>query len=277
MTLRALSILVLLLATACSEKPRDIFNGKDLDGWETWLGPEFSEETNGFTGTTPGINSDADNVFTIAEVDGEPAIRISGKHFGGISTLEEFHNYHLTLEFKWGQAKYAPKDSAVRDSGLLYHAVGAHGADYGFWMRSQEFQIQEGDCGDYWGVAGGIFDVPVIEQEGRVTYSSTGKLIEFSEKGPHGRHAIKNPDAEKPSGQWNVLDLYCMGDTAVHVVNGKVNMVLYRSRQAQGDGAIPLKAGKIQLQSEGAEVFYRNIRVEKIKALPARLLSKNQI
>ena len=43
-----------------------------------------------------------------------------------------------------------------KDSGLLYFAVGNHGADYGAWMRSQEFQIQEGDCGDYWGVAGGM-------------------------------------------------------------------------------------------------------------------------
>ena len=41
----------------------------------------------------------------------------------------------------------------------MYHAVGPQGADGGFWMRSHEFQIEEGDCGDYWACAGAVFDV----------------------------------------------------------------------------------------------------------------------
>jgi hypothetical protein len=47
------------------------------------------------------------------------------------------------------------KKNKKRDSGLLYHSVGKYGADYGAWMRSQEFQIEETNTGDYWGVAAG--------------------------------------------------------------------------------------------------------------------------
>lgn len=276
MRVATIVVLILTFASCDTDRPRLLFNGRDLSGWETWLGPRYNLEKNRFdTISGPGLNNDPEKIFTVTEVGGQPAIRISGGHFGGISTLEEFANYHLTLEFKWGQAKYPPKDSAVRDSGLLYHAVGPHGADGGFWMRSQEFQIQEGDCGDYWGVAGGTFDVPVKKYESKLIYASDGELTEFSQKSPAGRRAIKNPDAENPSGEWNTVDLYCYGDTAVHVMNGKVNMILYRSRQPGGDGTVPLKRGKIQIQSEGAEVFYRNLAVQRIEQLPAELFTQN--
>jgi hypothetical protein len=271
--MRFIAILfILIVAAACNdERGQELFNGKDLTGWDRWLGPKYNLDAKRFDSIAgPGLNNDPENVFTVVDIEGEPAIRVSGAHFGGISTHAEFENYHLTLEFKWGHAKYPPKDSAVRDSGLLYHAVGEHGADFGFWMRSQEFQIQEGDCGDYWGVAGGVFDVPVNEIEGRFVYAAEGKMVEFSEKSAAGRHAVKNPDAEKPSGEWNVVDLFCLGDTAVHMMNGKVNMILYKSRQLSGDDTVPLKRGKIQIQSEGAEVFYRRLRMEKITELPAR-------
>lgn len=57
------------------------------------------------------------------------------------------------MQFKWGELKFAPRLKSKRDSGLLYHAVGEQGYEGGFWMRSHELQVQETDCGDYWGVA----------------------------------------------------------------------------------------------------------------------------
>lgn len=252
---------------------QSLFNGKDLSGWDTYVGPAYDTILKKFDGNPVGLNRDPDRVFSVVNENGKPAIRISGEKFGGISTQQSFENYHLRLEFKWGKQKWHPKRNAKRDSGLLYHAVGPHGADGGFWMRSQEFQIQEGDCGDYWGVAGGIADVPAIQQsEKRFVYTPGSPLLTFSEKGQNGRNCIKYPDAEKPSGEWNIIDLYCFGDTSVHVVNGTVTMVLYRSRQAEGDREIPLKKGKIQLQSEGAELFYRNLSLEEITAFPRKLL-----
>jgi hypothetical protein len=245
-----------------------LFNGKDLSGWDVYIGSAYDTIAKKFAGDRMGLNKDPLNVFSVVTEDGKQAIRVSGERFGGISTVQEFKNYHLRLEFKWGKLKWHPKRNEKRDSGLLYHAVGEHGADGGFWMRSQEFQIQEGDCGDYWGVAGGIADVPAVRIGQKFVYTPGSPLQPFSEKGPNGRNCVKNPDGEKPTGQWNVIDLYCFGDTSVHVVNDKVTMILYNSRQQSGASEEPLVKGKIQLQSEGAELFYRNLQIEKISALP---------
>jgi Domain of Unknown Function (DUF1080) len=254
-------------------KEKSLFNGNDLRGWDTYVGPAYDTIEKKFSGLPVGLNTDPDRVFSVIKEDGKAAIRISGEKFGGISTQQSFKNYHLRLEFKWGKLKWHPKRNAKRDSGLLYHAVGDHGADGGFWMRSQEFQIQEGDCGDYWGVAGGIADVPAVRKsDNRFVYTRGAELLTFREKGPQGRNCVKDPNAEKPTGEWNVIDLYCFGDTSVHVVNGQVTMILYNLRQLEKDREIPLTEGKIQLQSEGAEIFYRNLWVEEIKAIPQSIL-----
>ena len=256
---------------------KSLFNGRDLKGWDTYVGPPYDTLHKKFGGKTPGLNADPSRVFTVAKTDGKSAIRISGEHFGGISTQEAFENYHLRLEFKWGEKKWHPKKTSARDSGLLYHAVGPHAGDGNFWMRSQEFQIQEGDCGDYWGVAGAFADIPAREKsQDQYVYDPAGPLLTFRDQTPIGRHCIKNPDAEKPSGEWNTIDLYCVGDTSVHVVNGVVNMVLYNLRQESADGSSPLTNGKIQIQSEGAEVFYRNITIDHIQRIPQALLFRNQ-
>jgi hypothetical protein len=273
------SFFLLILSAGChhhatrQDRWQSLFNGRNLEGWDTYLGPRFDTLRNKRDTVPIGLNTDPVKVFSVVQEDGQPAMRISGENFGGISTQREFENYHLVLEFKWGKQKWPPRKNSKRDSGLLYHAVGRHGADAGFWMRSQEFQVQEGDCGDYWGVAGGAFDIPAIKDEsGKYSYDPSAPLLPFSVSSPNGRHCIKTPDAEKPTGEWNVIEVYCHKDTSVHIVNGKVNMILYRSRQVDGNGEKPLTKGKIQIQSEGAEIFYRNIRVKPISKIPKEVL-----
>ena len=266
---------VLLSCAGEADRSLVLFNGKDLSGWDSYLGPTYDSIQNKFdTLQVIGLNQDPHQVFSVVQEDGQSAIRISGENFGGISTTREFKNYHLTMEFKWGTKKSNPRKDKKRDSGLLYHAVGAHGADFGFWMRSQEFQIQEGDCGDYWGVAGGSFEVPARKQNDLYVYDPAARLVTFNASSQAGRRCIKHPDAEKPTGQWNTAEVYLLGDTAVHVVNGVVNMVLYHSSQLVQGRLKPLKEGKIQIQSEGAEVFYRNIQIQSIQEIPKNILRK---
>jgi hypothetical protein len=268
--------LILLLCCGCrnSQEPWQIlFNGKDLNGWDTWLGPEFDTLANDFGNVPVGLNMDPLDVFSIVDMDGEKVLRISGEQFGGISTKETFGNYHLQLQFKWGNGKHVPRAKDKRDSGLMYHAVGEQGADYGFWMRSQEFQIQEGDCGDYWACAGALADVnSEMLSDSSFRYNVNGQLRTFSENSPAWRNCEKNPDAEKPYGEWNTIDLYCLGDTSVHMVNGVVTMVLNNLQQLETGLELPLVTGKIQLQSEGAEIFYRNIKIIPIDKIPQDIL-----
>ena len=139
-------------------------------------------------------------------------------------------------------------------------------------MRSQEFQIDQGNCGDYWGVAGGAADIPAIKEGNNYTYHPQGELIAFREDSKTGRFCKKMSDAERPSGEWNTVDLYCYGDTSVHVMNVKVMMVLYHNRQIDNGKELPLRKGKIQIQSEGAEVYYKGIKIQQISRLPLSLL-----
>ena len=205
-------------------------------------------------------------------VDGKPALRISGETFGGINTLADFGNYHLRMEFKWGTQQWPPKLGQPRDSGLLYHSVGGHGTPM-LWMESFEYQIQEGDCGDYWGVMNVAADIPARQNEkGKYVYQPGSPPVAFQDKTTNGRTCLKNPNLEKASGQWNVLELYCVGDTCLHVLNGKANMLLTHPRHLANGQMEPLTKGKIQLQSEGAEVYYRNIQIRSIRQIPTELL-----
>lgn len=280
-----LSLIVFVVFSGCKTGQKaettsewtPLMNGKDLTGWDTYLGAVFDTLTDKQVGEPIGLNTDPRKTFSIVEVDSKPALRISGEDFGGISTQNEFSNYHLRLQFKWGKQKWAPRKNAKRDSGLLYHGVGPQGAGHGFWLRSQEFQVQEGDCGDYWSIDKSIIDIPATEmQVGEFRYDAAGQFQTFGDGKPGGLRCFKNPDAEKPSGEWNVLEVYCFGDTSVHVVNGITVMTLYNSRQPGADSTeVPLTKGKIQLQSEGAEVFYRDIEIRSITQLPEELVAKN--
>jgi hypothetical protein len=250
-----------------------LFNGRNMEGWDTYIGPVYDTLKNSFdTLKVLGLNNDRNKVFSVVYEDGQGALRVSGENFGGISTTSEFKNYHLQLQFKWGKKKSPPRKKQKRDSGLLYHAVGKHGVDAGSWMRSQEFQIQEGDCGEYWGVAGGSFEIPARKYNETFIYDPSATKILFNEKSQAGRWCMKRGDPEKPNGEWNTIDLYCFNDTAIHVVNGVVVMVLYHSAQLEKNNLVPLTKGKIQIQSEGAEVFYRNIQLEKINKIPSELI-----
>ena len=270
--------MLILGLTACQQEVSEeswqpLFNGQDLSGWDTYLGHRVGAAASSGEQLPIGLNNDPDRVFTVVTENREPVIRISGQDWGALTSQESFSNYHLQLQFKWGRQKWPPKENDKRDSGLLYHAVGEQGADYGFWMRAQEFQIQEGDVGDYWGCAGALMDIPARQLDSSsYIWDPSAQRLTFQNGTSIGRHCIKSTDAENPIGAWNVLDLYCQGDTAVHVVNDVVNMVLYHSRQDDTGTISPLTAGKIQLQSEGAEIYFRKIRIRPIERLPAELL-----
>lgn len=258
-----------------------LFNGHDLAGWDTFLGrPHKSTTVAGLARNAGGDylepvgeNRDPAGVFSVVRVDGAPAIRISGEIYGGLITRHEYENYHLRFQFKWGVKKWPPRENAVRDSGCCYHSVGPHGASYGFWMQSFEFQIQEADCGDFYSLAGVVVDaeaVPVKADDPKteLLYKKGAPTV-----AGHTRRIIKDSFNENPHGKWNTLELFCAGQRSVHVVNGRVNMALSGLRRRVNGREIPLTRGRIQFQSEAAEVFYRDIAIRQIAEIPGSFLS----
>lgn len=255
----------------------ELFNGKDLSGWYTYQRkPEPTSRVEGLKMVDGsyiepiGLNKDPLGVFSVVELDGESVIRISGETFGILVTNESFENYHFTLEFKWGEKKYPPRENQKRDSGICYHSFGEEGAQGGVWMKSVECQIQEGDVGDLWCVNATTAQVNISGPEDRFIYDPSGPLHTFDWRDV--RHCKRSIDFERPYGQWNQVDVYAFGDESIHVVNGQKNMHLKNIRFFENDVPKPLTRGKIQLQSEGAEIFYRNIRIREITRLPEKFV-----
>lgn len=260
-----------------------LWNAKDFDGWTTWMQrpeptsdvPGLARDPNGRYTEPIGSGRDPLKVFTIDpdNDEGRPAIRISGEVFGELRTTRSFKDYHLKFQFKWGQKKWPPRDGATtqRDSGLLYHVHAAPGAEGRTWARSIELQIQERDVGDLYAVGSAIAvkakTVPGTTPA-QYTYDPAGTWTYFSQIPGQSGRCIKQPDNEKPSGQWNTVELVCFGQDCLHIVNGKVVMRLWGPTRIDGPLPAPVTSGPIILQSEGAEVFYRDISFRPITAIP---------
>lgn len=239
-----------------------LFNGKDLSNWDKFLGPSFPGHEELAKGAT------TDNVFSVKELNSEKMISISGEVHGSIATKDSFSNYHLRLMYKWGE-----KVTQGRNSGLLYHSYGSFGASYWTWMASIECQMMHDNPGDCYMMVDAITCEAevVISQDKQYYYKHGADKLQFSESVK--RRMIKKTDNyERPLGEWNTIDLYCLGQTALHMVNGKTVMVIQNISTVKDGILKPLTGGKIQIQSEGAELFIKSIKVEPIKQIPGQLL-----
>lgn len=253
---------VAVFFSSCEKPWQELFNGKNLEGWEVYVGPEEKD------GTPIGLNKDPLNLFSVVEEEGENVLRISGKINASIATLQEFENYHLTVDLKWGDEIFT-----TRNSGLLYHSYGDYGVGLGVWMSAHELQLWTGNIGDSYRMGKSYCEIPMQKNaDGKYVYTKDAEKIP-SIPDTDTRIVAKNADYEKPIGEWNTIELYCVGTTSVHVVNGNVNMINYNSGKYLGEENVePLSKGKIQFQSEGGELFLKNIKIKPIKEIPAKLL-----
>lgn len=204
-------------------------------------------------------------------------LRVSGEVYGGLTSKKVYRNYHLKLKFKWGHKVFVPRKSLLKDSGILYHAIGEHGKEYWrSWMISQEFQIMRGHIGDYWNQGNSAIDVRAFIPE-HIMNPVADESQDFQSVGAKqkiGGFVLRKENHEKPEGQWNELELICFEGKSLHIVNGKVVMVLQNSRTVDENGiATPLLEGKIQIQSEAAELYYKDIYIREITQLPQRYAS----
>jgi hypothetical protein len=208
---------VLLFTDSYSQKFKPLFNRKNLDGWYSFL-------------KTNGKNKDPDTVFSVTG----SLLHITGKEFGYIVTEKSFSNFHLVMEFKWGEKKYPPRENQPRDNGICYYVV----PEDRVWPRSIECQIQEGDCGDFW-----LID-------------SVTAVVDAVQQGPtKNTRVIKKKDNEKPTGEWNRIEVIAKDGRCTHLVNG---VVVNEAKDAS------LRSGRILIQSEGAEIWYRKIEIKEL-------------
>jgi len=237
-------------------QPIRLFNGRNLDGWY-WYTPEAKYEN-------PGI-------FTV--VDG--MLRISGgkddtAFYGGLITKQAYSNYKLTFDYKWGKPTYGRRKDKARDSGVLLHSVGPNGP--GPWMTSYEFQVIEGGTGDLLVVPtnGSVDDAgkPVkLELTAEIITRGKAKIwhaggektvmrggrVDWYGRDPEWKDTVDfrgREDVESKWGEWTHCEALCRGDTLEYRVNGKL------VNKAFG---LSVTRGKLLFQTEGAEVWYRDI------------------
>ncbi len=248
-----------------------LFNGRDLADWEPWLGYRDPAKTYTAPNEAPIGAAGVGEVFKVVREDGRPALYVSGKTWGSLVHTGDFGDYHLRLQFKWGKGRWAPRETQPANNGLLYHTHGQRGSVFGTWSPSVEFEIMERSTGMAVRVGEDVrprtfaaFDPSIIYPHRR--FMIGGREVEIASPAWNVEAAR---DAEKPAGEWNTLDLYVVGDKAIHVVNGVPVMALHdiATMDAQGRRT-PLTRGRIQLQSEGAETFFRDITVTPITSLP---------
>lgn len=246
-------------AGAANSAWTSLFNGKDLSGWTTYISMQPTSDKMAAPTSVRGVGNDPKQVFSV--VDG--TIRISGEEWGSMSTVAEYSNFHLKFQFRWGSKKWAPRENAVRDSGLLYYAVGPEGAQSGHWMRSHEFQLQEGDCADYHSLDGVMVDAHVGDAN-----LGDWKFYRYDPKLPLrtniAARILKQANFEKPSGEWNTMEVIADGKTLIHKVNGHEVLRVLNSRQRVDGKIVPLTSGKFSLQSEGSEAFFKDIVVRQL-------------
>ncbi len=241
---------------------KSLLNGKNLKGWDTFIGAKEKG------GKPIGLNSDPLKIFTVTELEGIKVLHITGEVNGSIATKKEYKNYHVRMVFKWGDKIYTQLNS-----GLLYHSYGPFEAGLNVWMSSHEFQLCTAKMGDSYCMGKSYFEINALKSaDGKsFTYSPSGEKTTFGE-GKTAKNCSKGADYEKAKGEWNTVDLYCFGQTSVHVVNGKVVMINSNSGKIENGEVAPLAKGKIQIQSEGGELFVKSLEIETIKEIPAELM-----
>lgn len=253
--------------------------GSTLDGWEVFTGvphrsvvvgdrPQSSSE-DGRTGTPIGLG-DPLGIYTFDNVDGQTVLHVSGQVYAALTTTESFDNYHFSLDYKWGEKKWPPRADRKRDSGVLIHCTGEHGAFWNVWMRSIECQVQETDAGDLYALGGTSVRATAETTDGGFkTYSADGD--EHSIGNGSGGGKISRSENHEIPGDWNHVDVMTVGDQGIFMVNGHVVMRYSNARQGDQMTGKPLTGGRIQIQSEAAEVFYKNIRLRSIEELPLQV------
>jgi hypothetical protein len=257
-------------ATPCVKPatPIKLFDGKSLAGFDTWLVDHHE--------------SDPERVFTVVDaIDGAPAIRVSGKVWGGLLTKQPYCEYRLIVEFRWGNVTWGARAARARDSGVLLHAqgrMGNTGATFnGPWLRSIEFQIIEGGVGDILPVAGydekGEQVRPSVtakirkDRDGESVFDPQGEPKAFSSgrinwwgrsEDWQDRLGFRgSQDVESPAQEWTHLEAVVENGNLTYYVNGKlVNAATNAS----------FTNGRIMIQSEGAEIYFRRIDLEPLGA-----------
>ncbi|MCF6310935.1 MAG: DUF1080 domain-containing protein [Verrucomicrobiales bacterium] len=265
----ASALLIVRSSPLIAQNPAAIAPGKVID---LLADPSFKD----FTYHLNAKKSSTDKREEIWKIEDEK-LHVIGKAFGYIRTNQKYKDYHLVMEYQWGEHTWTPREDRARDCGLLVHGHGEDGTLGDTWMSSVEAQLIEGGSGDILVLQGKGADGKLIpssltsevvkDRDGEDIWEKGGKAKVFPEKGKQNQrinwrdrdpdwadvkgYRSKN-DIENPVGEWNRMEVICKGGNIDIYINGElVN---------SGTQAMPAE-GFICLQTESAECWLRRFEL----------------
>lgn len=258
------AFLVATTASAQATKPdwRPLFNGKDLSGWSTFLMGEGKDHD-----ATHVFRLDADGVLHLYKDEtAKPPI-------GYIATTQEFSDYHLRFQYKWGRPRAGAKPGARRNSGLLYHIHGPDGARLPavVWPFCVQCQVQEQVSGEIVALGTSVSTTidPAKKEKPTFKDASDAGLPFTSPQSNDPKLEAKiarAPSAKEIEGDWNTVEVIVRGDTATHILNGQVTAritgVTTPNLEDKSAPWVALTKGRIGFQGEGYEVLFRNVEIQ---------------
>ncbi len=247
---------------------QNLFDGRSLDGWSLFQ-----------------LGSGEHDRYDAVMVE-QGMLHFLGPKFHGpdeaamghIATLQPWSNYHLRVDYRWGERRIAPRGLQRRNSGILYHL--APDRDILF-PDGIEFQVEETDVGDAITInnralAGPLLGgtplwpgwIPGMPRTYEAPLSAGGIARQWF------RHAGQ---FERLEG-WNTLDLIAFDDCAAHLVNGRIVQTLFGMvGRTRADGTSPpLTGGRIALEFEAAEIWFRNVNIRPLKGAALAAIKSGQ-
>jgi hypothetical protein len=224
-----------------------LYNGKDLNNWNLMCrddDPDLPGKV-----FTPGANGE---LHVFKDYPDEYGFKENRNDTHGMMfTKKSYSRYSFKFEYKWGTKRFNNFDQFQYDAGAYYHTF-----KEAVWPNGIEYQIRynhlkdRNHTGDIWN-SGSSFDW-IAGPDTTYLPKSEGGTVQERRQGEH--RARNDAKFNALNGEWNECEFIVMGDEySIHKLNGEVVNVLTN---------LGHKEGTIGLQSETAEIFYRNIMVK---------------
>jgi Domain of Unknown Function (DUF1080) len=235
-----------------------LFNGKNWDGW-------YFKIRSGDAEMAKRVYSIEDGMVHVYKdlPDGHELNTGKNDTHGLFYTVKKYSKFILKFDYKWGKKRFNNFDQFQYDSGCYYHVV-----DDKIWPKGIEYQVRynhltnKNHTGDFW--ADGL--EWYCGKDNSFLMPKDGGVMKLGHGGEHLARVTNQFHAL--DDQWNECEVIVMANQyVIHKLNGQI--VNYATK-------LPFSEGVIGLQSETAEIYFRNILIKEFaEVVPAESFLNN--
>ncbi len=210
-----LGILLIFFCGCQKGEKRELFNGKNLQGWHM---------------DVPKLDSLPNSPKPFVAREG---VLVSlGEPRGHLVTDSIFKDYRLEVEYRF--------TGKPGNCGVLVHASTPR-ALYEMFPKSIEVQMEHKNAGDFWVI---VADITVDDMETR-----RGPKNEWGIREGTKRRIINLTDgSEKPLGEWNHMTIECYQDKIKVWLNGELVNYGYNATVSSGQIAIQAEGSEVEFR-----------------------------